>query len=160
MHFTIHQLKREGNIEFAFQFLSILKLRNAPFMEHNEDLDQYSFDIDSFNEVYSRDLASMGIQYSDCLLDFHKQSERILEELFGIFNMQIPDDFKGWSMSCGDIVTLQHGEHKFMKASYFCDAAGWKQINVFSGADRHAQREEIRDRARKRLAALRSGTIH
>ena len=44
-----------------------------------------------------------------------------LEELFEIFNIRHPEDFKGRSMSVSDIVEVD-GEN------YYCDAAGWKKL--------------------------------
>ena len=44
-----------------------------------------------------------------------------LEELFEIFNIRRPNDFKGRSMSVSDIVEID-GDN------YYCDAAGWVKL--------------------------------
>ena len=41
-----------------------------------------------------------------------------LEELFDIFNVRRPNDFKGRSMAVSDIVEVE-GDN------YYCDAVGW-----------------------------------
>ena len=46
----------------------------------------------------------------------------ILERLFEIFNIRRPEDFKGHSLSCNDIVELDN-------KAYLCDVIGWKEIN-------------------------------
>lgn len=46
----------------------------------------------------------------------------ILEELFRIFNIDHPSDFKGHSLSVSDVVIL--GGKK-----YYCDNYGWQLIN-------------------------------
>ena len=47
----------------------------------------------------------------------------ILEELFTMFNINHPEDFKGRSMSTSDIVLLNN-------QYYYCDSYGWKKINI------------------------------
>lgn len=44
-----------------------------------------------------------------------------LEELFKIFNIKIPEDFKGHSMSISDIVEIDG-------KNYYCDMIGWKEL--------------------------------
>jgi len=45
----------------------------------------------------------------------------ILEDLFYIFNMKHPSDFKGHSLSVSDIVELDG-------VCYYCDSTGWKKL--------------------------------
>ena len=44
-----------------------------------------------------------------------------LEELFEIFNIKIPEDFKGRSMSISDIVEIDG-------KNYYCDFVGWEEL--------------------------------
>lgn len=47
-----------------------------------------------------------------------------LEELFFIFNMKHPADFKGHSLSVSDVVLLD-GKY------YYCDSFGYKELTDF-----------------------------
>lgn len=47
-----------------------------------------------------------------------------LEELFFIFNMRHPADFKGHSLSVSDVVLLD-GKY------YYCDSFGYKELTDF-----------------------------
>ena len=44
-----------------------------------------------------------------------------LEELFKIFNIKIPEDFKGHSLSVSDIVEIDG-------KNYYCDFVGWEEL--------------------------------
>ena len=44
-----------------------------------------------------------------------------LEELFDIFNVRRPNDFKGRSMAVSDIVEVEG-------KNYYCDAIGWVEL--------------------------------
>ena len=44
-----------------------------------------------------------------------------LEELFKIFNIKIPEDFKGRSMSISDVVEIDG-------KNYYCDFVGWEEL--------------------------------
>ena len=44
-----------------------------------------------------------------------------LEELFEIFNVRRPEDFKGRSMSISDIVEIDG-------KNYYCDFVGWEKL--------------------------------
>ncbi len=48
----------------------------------------------------------------------------VLESLFTRFNVEIPDDYRGRSLSVSDIVVL--GD-----TAYYCDSVGWKVIPNF-----------------------------
>ena len=47
-----------------------------------------------------------------------------LEELFEIFNIRRPEDFKGHSLSVSDIVEI-YGKY------YYCDSHGWVDITDY-----------------------------
>ena len=44
-----------------------------------------------------------------------------LEELFDIFNVRCPEDFKGRSMAVSDIVEVDG-------KNYYCDGVGWVEL--------------------------------
>lgn len=49
---------------------------------------------------------------------------KTLEDLFTIFNIKRPQDFKGHSLSVSDIVELD-GKY------YYCDNVGWTEITKY-----------------------------
>lgn len=49
---------------------------------------------------------------------------KTLEDLFTIFNIKRPSDFKGHSLSVSDIVELD-GKY------YYCDNVGWTEITKY-----------------------------
>ena len=65
-----------------------------------------------YNEVYSGDIEPK----TDVMAT--------LEELYVIFNMRHPSDFKGHSLSVSDVVYLD-GKY------YFCDILGFKELTDF-----------------------------
>lgn len=50
-------------------------------------------------------------------------TEETLENLFYIFNCRRPEDFKGHSLSVGDIIELDG-------TMWYCDSFGWKQLET------------------------------
>ena len=51
---------------------------------------------------------------------------KVLEDLFRIFNIDHPEDFRGHSLSVSDIVSLEaNGECEY----WFCDRFGWKLLD-------------------------------
>ena len=68
--------------------------------------------VDNYQEVYSGALLQ----------------ETTLEYLFYIFNVDPPDDYKGHSMSAGDLIVL-HRDGK--DAAYYCDRTGWREVPEF-----------------------------
>ena len=53
--------------------------------------------------------------------------KNILEELFRIFNVDHPADFRGHSLSVSDIVALKKDGNDYWYW-YYCDSFGWKEI--------------------------------
>lgn len=51
-----------------------------------------------------------------------KKDMPVLNDLFEMFNINRPDDFKGWSLSVSDIIQLND-------KLYFCDTFGWKELD-------------------------------
>ena len=55
-------------------------------------------------------------------------SDVALDEIYTRFNLDRPEDFKGWSLSVGDIILLHQrdGSH-----AYFVDSIGFEEIPGF-----------------------------
>lgn len=52
----------------------------------------------------------------------------ICESLFEKFNIDLPEDFRGHSLSVSDVIVLENnGENK----AYYCDSIGFKEIENF-----------------------------
>lgn len=77
------------------------------------DQNQKTYNKSDYDEVY----------YGENDEQINKTEEQICEILFAIFNLpQRPSDYKGHSMSVGDIVEFDSGN------AYICDMIGWKRI--------------------------------
>lgn len=70
------------------------------------------FNIRDYHEVYSGE-----IEQKNCL-----------ENLFRIFNLNHPADFKGHSLSVSDVVGIktEGNDHYYW---YYCDSFGWEDIS-------------------------------
>lgn len=93
MNYKIKQIKDVDNCEYAFKHYNWCK-------------DQ--IDLDDYKVVYEGELE-------------YPEIPNALEELFEIFNIRRPEDFKGRSMSVSDIVEVDG-------KNYYCDAAGWVEL--------------------------------
>lgn len=51
-----------------------------------------------------------------------------LEEIYRVFNLERPDDFRGHSLSVSDVVEVVAGG-KQENGYYFCDSFGYKKIS-------------------------------
>ena len=91
-----------------YKIKQIKDIRNCgyTFMHYNWCKDQIN--LDDYEVVYEGELECSEISEA-------------LEELFEIFNIRHPEDFKGRSLSVSDIVEVD-GEN------YYCDAAGWVKL--------------------------------
>ena len=65
-------------------------------------------DLNDYEVVYEGEL--------DC-----PEMPNALEELFEIFNVRRPEDFKGRSMAVSDIIEVEG-------KNYYCDAIGWVEL--------------------------------
>ena len=54
--------------------------------------------------------------------ELESEMELSLDDLFYIFNMQHPADFKGHSLSVSDVVKTPDGY-------FFCDSFGWVKLD-------------------------------
>lgn len=92
---------------------NILQSKNPNF----GSFDEYKFNLNDYASVYSGKL-----------FDDNSSKEEILEDLFFAFNVQIPDDFNGHSLSVSDIVVINSDDGNNY---YYCDPFGWKNITKF-----------------------------
>jgi hypothetical protein len=53
-------------------------------------------------------------------------SDDPLEDLFGMFNLDHPDDYKARSLSVGDLVALEVDGRAYV---YACDPEGWRFVD-------------------------------
>ena len=81
---------------------------------------QPSFMVESDKKNYSKE--SYNKVYAGEILE-DLTTDDILEKIFCIFNMRRPEDFKGHSLSVGDIVVLD-------EQAYICDIFGWNKIEL------------------------------
>lgn len=58
--------------------------------------------------------------------------EELLEDLYAEFNLAIPEDFRGHSMSVSDVVVL-HQNRK--DKAYYCDVIGFREVPEFFGPE-------------------------
>ena len=57
----------------------------------------------------------------DLVYELDSEKELGPDDLFYIFNMERPDDFRGHSLSVSDVVEMPDG-------FWYCDAFGWKEL--------------------------------
>ena len=93
MNYKIKQIKDVENCEYAFRHYNWVKDK---------------INLDDYEVVYEGEL--------DC-----QEIQNALEELFDIFNIGRPKDYKGRSMVVSDIVEIDG-------KNYYCDAAGWVEL--------------------------------
>lgn len=90
---------------------TIYQPKNPTFRIYPEEVNYF---LDEYKKVYE----------GTTEINKEKTDKEILEILFEIFNVTRPSDFKGHSLSVGDIVVLN-------KQAYVCDSFGWNKINLF-----------------------------
>lgn len=89
----------------------IYQPKNSTFRVDSEEVNYFA---DDYNKVYE----------GTTEINKENTDKQILEILFEIFNVTRPSDFKGHSLSVGDIVVLN-------KQAYICDSFDWNKINLF-----------------------------
>lgn len=77
------------------------------FKGYNKD----EFDFSKYEKVYDGEVG----------LNEEEYKESMLEEIFSIFNCDIPEDYSGRSLSVSDVVCFD-GEY------YYCDIIGWQRV--------------------------------
>ena len=101
MNIKIYQIKRIEDLQIKFLFTSIDLLKNGV---SDVNINNYDLVYDNDVELKSDAIPSM------------------LEEIFRIFNVNHPEDFKGHSLSVSDIVEIDNKR-------YFCDNYGWVKLD-------------------------------
>lgn len=97
--FKIHQIKDVENTDYAFRSFNPGK-----------------FNFKDYEEKYEMEFVS-GMEQTNI---------EILETIFYMFNMRIPADFTGHSLSASDIIEIKrHGSSSF----YYCDICGFSRLN-------------------------------
>jgi hypothetical protein len=66
------------------------------------------FGFSSYKKTYEMDVKDLD-------------DERLLEEIYTIFNIEQPEDFKSYSLSINDIVKIDD-------TYYLCDSFGWTDV--------------------------------
>ena len=94
--YKIYQIKDIANCDYAFR-----------------DFDKNKFNMNDYELIYSSDFFSESFM-SDM---------EILEDLYYLFNINIPIDFEGRSLSISDIVEINN-------TKYYCGHIGWEPINI------------------------------
>lgn len=73
------------------------------------------FSLDRYKRVYSDQM--------EIRADERPDGPRILEEIFARFNLDLPYDYQGRSLSVSDVVCFPD-----IGTAYYCDNFGWKEI--------------------------------
>ena len=85
-----------------------------------KDAENCEYYLRHYNWVKDKiDLKDYEVTYEG-ELDYPEMPDA-LEELFDIFNVRRPNDFKGRSMAVSDIVEVEG-------KNYYCDAIGWVEL--------------------------------
>lgn len=85
-----------------------------------KDVENCEYAFKHYNQVKNKiDLKDYEVTYEG-KLDYPEMPDA-LEELFDIFNVRRPNDFKGRSMAVSDIVEVEG-------KNYYCDEVGWVEL--------------------------------
>ena len=95
MKYKIKQLRDLKNCDYSFEWWELAKDR---------------FDLADYDVVYEGDIVPS-----------ENGPTATLDELFEIFNIKRPEDFKGHSLSVSDVVELDG-------VNYYCDSMGWVKV--------------------------------
>lgn len=85
------------------------------------DISNIEYMFEPFNEL-TFSLDRYCIMYESILASNEADDLSMCEELYRIFNIERPDDFKGHSMSVSDVVDIDGN-------LYYCDSFGFVKIN-------------------------------
>ena len=98
-----------------YSIYQIAKDSKNKFLSFNKD----TFDFSDYDIVYYHSkLVEVDMTPKEYLKN---HSEEILEEIFDKYNLDVPKDFTGHSLSVSDVVEI-NGNY------YYCDSFGWKNI--------------------------------
>lgn len=74
--------------------------------------DTTRFDLKDFKKVYEGEIEGV------------ENVHRTLEQLYTMFNINHPQDFRGHSLSVSDMVVIDN-------QGFYCDSWGWKEVEVY-----------------------------
>jgi len=74
-----------------------------------------------YEEVVS-EFGPVKMEDYECVYAFESEKELGLDDLFYIFNMEHPKDYRAHSLSVSDVVETPEG-------FFFCDSFGWKKLD-------------------------------
>ncbi len=100
MNYKLFQVKKDLSWDYGFMGLSMMESLGL------------EVDLSNYDLVYEDDI------------EIDTRFENVLDELFRIFNVAHPKDYRGRSMSVSDIIEI-HGHY------YYCDSYGWEKVNKF-----------------------------
>jgi hypothetical protein len=103
--YQIYQIKAEPHLKYH-RFTSLKKLRAM-----DEDVD-----INNYNRVYQSSLTP-----ADKVTDN-------LDAIFEKFNVDRPEDYRGYSLSVSDVIVIKHSD---LVKAYYVDDIGFKEIPNF-----------------------------
>lgn len=88
------------------------------------DLTKEKFNMEDYRLVYSGELIDR-IKYGNKVTECNQDDYKVLEELFEMFILNHPNDYKARSMSVSDVVEIvRKGKVK----RYYCDSIGFVEI--------------------------------
>ena len=93
MHYKIKQLTNRNDYRFMDYDFAV----------------KHGFDLNDYEVTYEGEIDAQGSVY------------KALEDLFTIFNVERPEDFKGHSLSVSDVVELDG-------KNYYCDFVSWREL--------------------------------
>ncbi len=89
----------------------------------------YHVNQERWNDMAFRDYASLVEEFGkirredyECVYAFRSKKELSLDDIYYIFNMAFPKDYRAHSMSVSDVVEMPDG-------FYFCDSFGWQKLD-------------------------------
>ena len=91
-----------------YKIKQITKINDYRFMDYDFAM-KNGFNLNDYETTYEGEIES------------DKTPTAILEDLFYVFNMERPEDFRGHSLSTSDVVELDG-------VNYYCDWVGWKKL--------------------------------
>lgn len=104
--YAIYQMKKEFIHDYGFESLDYLSKTD------------FKLNSENYNLVY----------FDNYIKSENKPIGAFLEELFSKFNINRPKDFRGHSMSMGDVIIINDGNEL---SAHYCDTVGFKKIDNF-----------------------------
>lgn len=84
------------------------------------------FSLEDYKKIFSGELIDK-IRYAGKVRICDQNDLKVLEELYIRFNVQIPKEYTGRSLSTSDVVQIVRGEES---KYYYCDRFGWIRLQI------------------------------